>query len=567
MAAERQTADVFDYVIVGAGAAGCVLANRLAADGRHTVCVLEAGPRDHNIYLHIPGGFLKAVTNPKYAWQFKTEPSEGTAGRQITVQQGKTLGGSTAINGFNYNRGQSGDFDTWAQMGNRGWGYADVLPYFKRTERRMGSADERYRGAEGSLPITDCDWRHPLCDAFIEAAIDFGIPANPDYNAETQTGVGYFQRWIQNGWRISAARAFLRPAAKSHNLEIRTNAHATAIVFEGKRAVGVRYRQGPGHPVREVRIRREVIVAGGGANSPKLLQLSGIGPAALLGKLGIPVLHELPGVGANLRDHYMVRLVARVKGVETINDVSRGPRLWREIAKWTLGQPSILAVSPSVAYGFANSHDLSLTPDIQLNFTPGSYMKSVSGMLDKFPGMTLGFYQLRPASTGYVHARSPDPFEDPILQPNYLADPQDQQVALDGIKLVRRLLSSPKLQPYYEREESPGASVTEDADLLTFARENGSTAYHLIGACRMGPRTDPSAVVDDQLRVYGLEGLRAADSSIMPTMPSANTCASSYMIGEKAADMILGKQPLEAQILGPLADNLNPRPGSERLSA
>jgi choline dehydrogenase len=541
--------DVFDYVIVGAGAAGCVLANRLVSDGRYTVCVLEAGPSDHNIHLHIPGGFIKAVSNPKYAWQFKTEPSEGTAGRAITVQQGKTLGGSTAINGFNYNRGQPGDFNTWAQLGNRGWGYADVLPYFKRTERRIGGTDERYRGAEGGLPITDCDWRHPLCDAFIDAAVGIGIPRNPDYNAKTQTGVGYFQRWIRNGWRISAARAFLRPA-RSRNLEIRTNAQATAILFDAKRAVGIRYVEGSrqGGVLREVRARREVILSSGGANTPKLLQLSGIGPADVLAGLGIPVFHALPGVGANLRDHYMVRLVARVKGVETINDIARGPRLWREIAKWTIGRPSILAISPSVAYGFANARDLSLEPDVQLNFTPGSYMKSVTGMLDTFPGMTLGSYQLRPESTGYVQARSTDPFEDPIIQPNYLAHHEDQQVAVAGIKLVRRLLNAPELRTYYDTEVSPGSTVVDDADLLAFARENGSTAYHLMGACRMGPRDDAATVVDDELRVIGLENLRVVDASIMPTMPSANTCASTYMIAEKAADMILGREPLEPAI-------------------
>ncbi|HEX2135881.1 MAG TPA: GMC family oxidoreductase N-terminal domain-containing protein [Microvirga sp.] len=549
MPEQRQSADVFDYVIVGAGAAGCVLAHRLTADSANTVCVLEAGPRDQNIYLHIPGGFIKAATNPKYAWQFYSEPSEGTAGRPIWIPQGKTLGGSTAINGFNYNRGQREDFDTWAQLGNRGWGFFDVLPYFKRTERRIGTADQRYRGSEGLLPITDCDWRHPLCDAFIEAAVKMGIPRNPDYNAETQFGVGYFQRWIYKGWRVSAARAFLRPAARGKNLEIRTQAQATAILFDGKRAVGVRYTQARGHPAREVRARREVIISSGAANSPKLLQLSGIGPPELLGKLGIPVFHELPGVGANLRDHYMVRPVARVKGVETINDMARGPRLWREVAKWALGRPSILAISPSIVHGFVNSRDLSLPPDVQLNFTPGSYAKSVSGLLDTFPGMTLGFYQLRPESIGYVHARSPDPFDDPIVQPNYLAHDEDRQVAIDGVKLVRRLLAAPELQPYYVREESPGASVAADADLLAYARESGSTSFHLMGTCRMAPKADPGAVVDDELRVYGLQNLRVVDASIMPTMPSANTCASTFMIAEKGADMILGREPLEAQII------------------
>jgi choline dehydrogenase len=563
MAAERPSADIFDYVIVGAGAAGCLLANRLSADGTNTVCVLEAGPRDHNIYLHIPGGFIKAVTNPKYTWQYKTEPSEGSAGRPISLPQGKTLGGSTAINGLNYNRGQRGDFDGWAQQGNHGWGYADVLPYFRRTERRIGQSDPRYRGTEGLLPITDCDWRHPLCDAFIESAVELGLPRNVDYNGESQTGVGYYQRWIDKGWRVSAARAFLRPAMKNKNLEIRTNAHATAVLFEGKRAKGVRYTQGPGHPAREVKARREVILSSGATNTPRLLQLSGIGPVPLLSKLGIPVFHELAGVGANFRDHYMIRLVARAKDVETINDVARGPKLLREIARWALGRPSILAISPSVAYGFANTHDLSLEPDIQLVFTPGSYVRSVTGLLDNFPGMTLGFYQCRPESTGYVHARSADPFDNPVIQPNYLAHETDRQVAVAGVKLMRRILAGKAIQRYYDREEAPGPSVTDDAGLLDFARDSGNTAYHPMGTCRMGPARDPSVVVSDELRVYGLEGLRVADASIMPTMPSANTCASVFMIAEKAADMILGRQAPAAEIIDTNDDARSPT----RLSA
>ena len=550
MSPETSSADSFDYVIVGAGAAGCLLANRLSASGTMTVCLLEAGPRDRNIYLHIPGGFIKAVTDPKYTWQFKTEPSEGSGGRPISLPQGRTLGGSTAINGLNYNRGQRGDFDGWAQLGNRGWGYADVLPYFKRTERRIGESDPRYRGTEGLLPITDCDWRHPLCDAFIDSAVDLGLPRNSDYNGETQTGVGYYQRWIENGWRVSAARAFLRPAAKNKNLEIRTNAHATALLFDGKRATGVRYTQGPGHPPREIRARREVILSSGATNTPKLLQLSGIGPGPLLTKLGIPVFHELLGVGANFRDHYMVRLVARARGVETINDMARGPKLLREIARWALGRPSILAISPSVAYGFANTHDLSLEPDIQIVFTPGSYVKSVTGLLDNFPGMTLGFYQCRPESTGYVHARSASPFDPPLVQPSYLAHETDQQVVIAGVKLVRRILAGRPMQRYYEREEAPGPTITNDADLLDFARDSGNTAYHPMGTCRMGPRHASTAVVNDELKVHGLEGLRVVDASIMPAMPSANTCAAVFMIAEKAADMILGRPAPTAELVG-----------------
>jgi choline dehydrogenase-like flavoprotein len=528
--------DLFDYVIVGAGAAGCVLANRLAADGQHTVCLLEAGPPDSSIFLRIPAGVYKVSSNPKYAWQFETEPGPGIANRSIPMPQGKTLGGSTAINGMNYNRGRPADFDNWAQRGNRGWCYADVLPYFKRTERRIGTCDGHYRGLDGALPITDCDWRHPLCDAFIKAAQNLGLPRNPDYNGASQAGVGYYQRYIENGWRISAARAFVRPIAKNRNLEIRTRAQATAVLFDRKRAYGIRYTIESGHPAREVKARREVILCAGAANTPKLLQLSGVGPSAQLAPLGIPVLHEMPGVGANLQDHYMVHLVVRVN-VETVS--GRGMALLREAGKWALGRPSVLAISPSLVYGFANSRNLCSDPDIQIDLALGNYSTRPS---EKFPVLKVGFYHLRPRSIGFVHARSADPFHAPIIQPNYLEHEQDQRVVIDGIKTLRRVLSAPELQPYYETEELPGASVTDDADCLEYARQAGLTAYHLCGSCQMGPRDNPAAVVDDQLRVHGLDGLRIADASIMPTVPSANTSAAVFMIAEKASDMIMGRQ-------------------------
>ncbi|HZD26312.1 MAG TPA: GMC family oxidoreductase N-terminal domain-containing protein [Alphaproteobacteria bacterium] len=542
-------ADSFDYVIVGSGMAGSVLAARLSEDGRHSVCVLEAGPPDRSPYIHLPAGFIKLLFNPKYTWQFKTEPGPGIDGRQVATTQGRTLGGSSSINGFNYNRGQRGDFDTWAQMGNRGWGYADVLPYFRRSERRLGDADPRFRGSDGPLPITDCDWQHPLCEAFLEGAAELGIPRNPDYNGVAQAGTGYYQRWIHRGRRVSAARAFLHPAARRHNLEVRTNAQATQIVFENRRATGVSYAAGPGEPPRMVRARREVVLACGSANTPKLLQISGIGPGPLLRELEVPVVHALPGVGENLRDHYMVRLVGRVQGVRTLNSMVRGPRLAGEVAKWLLGRPSALAISPSVAYGFWQSDEALSEPDLQLVFTPGSYKASIPGLLDAFEGMTLGFYQQRPESLGHVRARSRSAFDDPAIQPNYLMHETDRRVALGGIRLARRLLHAPALQRYLEREEQPGEAATSDDALLDFARAQGSTAYHLIGTCRMGPADRIDSVVDDELRVIGVEGLRVADASIMPTMPSANTGAATLMIGEKAADLILGRTPLPAEAL------------------
>ena len=457
--------DVFDYVIVGAGAAGCLLANRLTEDGRTTVCVLEAGPPDRNFYIHLPAGFIKVGYDPKYTWPFRTQSSEGTAGRRILTTQGRTLGGSSAINGFNYTRGQPADYDTWAGMGNPGWGYADVLPYFKRTEHRIGQSDPRYRGQEGLLPITDCDWRHPLCDAFIEGAASAGLPKQSDYNAEKQTSTGYYQRWIENGWRVSAASAFLRPAMKRANLDVRTNAHATAILLEGKRATGVEYASGPGAASKQVRARREVILTAGAANTPKLMQLSGIGPASVLDGLGIGVKRDLRGIGENLRDHMMVRSIVQVKGVETLNSAARGWRLLREIAKWALKRPSILAISPSVAYAFCRADLSTGNPDLQFHFSPGSYASGIAGKLDAFPGMTLGFYQLRPTSSGFVRARSSNPFDDPAVQPNYLSTEEDRRLVVAALRLTRRFLRTPALAKYSEREVSP-LRPAEDAIII-----------------------------------------------------------------------------------------------------
>ena len=531
----------FDYVIVGAGAAGSVLANRLTEDGTSTVCVLEAGPPDRNPYIHIPAGFIKTLFDPACTWQFRTEPTARTGGRAIATTQGRTLGGSSSINGMIYNRGQPTDLDSWAQRGNRGWGYADVLPYYRRSERRIGPGEDAVRGRDGGIPVTDMDWMHEVSEAFIKGCVAAGIPRNPDYNGGEQAGVGYFQRAILNGRRVSAARAFLKPARARRTLEVRTNARATAILLEGTRATGVQYVRRRGGPVHTVRARREVILSAGTVNTARLLQVSGIGPAPLLGELGIPVQHALPGVGENFRDHYAVRVVMRARpGVTTLNELSRGPRLAGQVARWAAGRPSILATAPSHVHVFWQSFAGLDLPDLQCVFTPGSYKQGRVYVLDDYPGVTAGAWAHRPQSTGHVRARSRDVFEDPVIQPNYLSDPMDRRVTLAGLRLLRRLLTTPELAPFLADEVLPGAEVQSDDALLDFAYANGSTTYHLIGTARMGPATDPTAVVDDQLRVHGLQGLRVADASIMPSMPSANTYATTLMIAEKAADMIRG---------------------------
>jgi choline dehydrogenase len=537
--------DTFDYVIVGSGAAGSILCRRLTEDPGVSVCVLECGPPDRHPFIHIPAGFIKMLFNPTYTWQFQTEPGEGVNGRRIPTTQGRTLGGSSSINGMIYNRGQRADFDSWAQRGNRGWGYVDVLPYFKRTELRIGVADDRIHGRMGDLPVTDMDWFHPVCDAFMDGAQELGIPRCEDYNSgDRQGGVGYFQRLINRGYRHSAARVFLHPARRGGQLDVRTDARASRILFDGNLAKGVRYVDDRDRTtVKEVFARREVIVSGGTANTAKLLQISGVGPAALLHELGVPVVADLP-VGENFRDHYSVRIVARVKNIRTMNEMSKGFGLAGQIARWALGKPSILALSPSLVHWFWKSADTMEQPDLQGVFSPASYKQGFVGLLDDYPGMTAGVWQHRPESIGYVYARSTDPFEDPAIQPNYLHDPMDRQVLLNGMKLARKLLHTQALAPYFDRDELPGPAVGSDDEWMDYARQYGSTSYHLIGTARMGPESDRSSVVSDQLLVHGLQGLRVVDASVMPSMPSANTYSSTMMIAEKASDMIRGRQPL-----------------------
>ncbi|MBT5108200.1 MAG: choline dehydrogenase [Rhodospirillaceae bacterium] len=533
--------DTFDYVVVGAGAAGCVLINRLSEDGAASVCVIEAGGNDRHPLISIPAGFVKTLYGDRFVWPFETEPSPALGGRSIAIPQGRVVGGSSSINGMVYNRGQAADFDTWAQMGNRGWGFDDLLPYFKRSERRIGAGDDRFRGRVGELPITDIDWINPLAEAFLDAAEGMGIPRTPDYNAGYQFGAGYFQRYIHEGKRVSAAKAFLRPALRRKLTALRTGAQVVALEMEGRKATGVRYRDGAGNE-HVVQARREVIVSAGAVNSPKLLQLSGIGPAGLLNDLGAPVVAPLAGVGENLRDHYSVRMTARARNVVTINEYARWPRLPLEVAKWLGRKPSVLALCPTIAFVHGKSHPDLEESDLRILFTPGSYQDGRVYVLDDFPGMTCGAAQPRPESTGYVRAVSRDPADAPVVQPNYLAAEADQRITLAGLRLARALLNSPELAPFFETETLPGAAVNSDDELLDFARQRGNTGYHLVGTCRMGPATDATAVVDDELRVHGVGNLRVIDASIMPMLPSANTFASTIAIAEKGADLIRGRE-------------------------
>ena len=532
--------ETFDFIVIGAGAAGSLLAARLADSGA-TVCLIEAGPRDYHPFLRIPAGYIKMIQNPRFTWQFRTDASEGTAGRRIATTQGRVLGGSSSINGLIYNRGQDLDFDHWAQLGNRGWSYAEVLPYFRRTERRLGVADPSYRGLDGSLIVSDIDWKNPLCDAFIEAAVSLGIPRNDDYNGAKQEGVGYYQRVIHRGLRVSAATAFLRPVAKHRNIRVCTEALAQRVELERGAAAAVSFQQGG--QTRRVFAEREIVLCCGALNTPKIMQISGLGPARLLQSIGAPVYLDLPGVGENLRDHYAVRMTARVKGVETINEKTRGWRLAREALRWSVGLPSVLALSPSLVHAFARSDPALDRPDLQLTFTPASYREGIAGLLDGYAGMTCGVWQQRPESRGYVRAVSLEAAEAPQIQPNYLSDPSDRRAMIQGVRFGRRLFRAPAMNTFLEAETSPDPTLEHDDELIDYIRKMGSTVFHLMGSCRMGQADDPMAVVTPDLKVRGVERLRIADASIMPTMPSANTMAATYMIAEKAADLILGRTP------------------------
>jgi choline dehydrogenase len=540
MAGQKESFEA-DFVVIGAGSAGCAVAARLSEDPGTRVLLLEAGGEDKNRWIHIPLGFGKTFADPSVNWCYETEPDPGAADRKVFWPRGKVLGGSSSINGMVYIRGQAEDFDHWRQLGNTGWSFDDVLPYFKRSEHQTRGADA-FHGTGGPLCVSDVPDRHPICEAFIDAAMSLGFPRNDDFNGAGQDGVGYHQTTTKNGRRCSTAVGYLRPAMNRSNLRVITNALTEKITFDGRRATGVVFRLDG--QTRTARAASEVVLCGGAVNSPQLLMLSGVGQAEHLVARGVPVVHHLPGVGQSLQDHYSAPLKFKCTMPVTVNDVMQSnlKKLKAGLQYYTF-KTGPLAMGTSPAALFARTRPELASADIKCSCSPFSADRPQDG-LHPWSGFTTIVYQLRPESRGRIELRSPDPADPPAVYPNYLATETDRQTVVDGLKLLRRIMATPRMQRFVESEFQPGPAIESDEQLLDYARRRGGTVYHPTSTCKMGG--DAMAVVDPELRVHGLEGLRVADASVMPTVVSGNTNAATIMIGERAADMVRQRMRLAA---------------------
>jgi choline dehydrogenase len=523
----------FDYIIVGSGSSGSVIANRLSEINNINICVLEAGGTNQHPFIKMPAGFIKTINDKRFNWCFKTEASQGVNNREIFFPRGKGFGGSSSINGHLYVRGQPDDYNQWAQLGNLGWGYDDILPYFKKSEYRADGNDE-YRGKDGPLFVTDIVEKHPICEEFIKGSKELGIALQQDYNSGNQEGIFYYQRTIKNGMRFSASDAFLKPALKRKNLEIHSNTMVLNIIFENKKAIGLVCKKN--NKIFKIFAEKEIILCAGAIGTPHLLQVSGVGNPEHLKNIGVSVVHENKNIGEGLQDHYAVRVSNSINKPVSLNERARGYKLALEIMKWFILKKGLISYSPAHVGAFLKSSPEIDLPDLQFVFTPASYTEGMIGKLQNTPGITCGVWQSRPHSRGYVKAISNDINAPPLIQPNYLKEQIDQDLMIEGIKRCRALLKTSNINEISLRENLPGKDIKTDKEILDYIRNNGGTVYHAIGSCRMG--IDNNAVVNSELKVNGIQNLRIADASIMPTMPSGNTNAATMMIAEKASDLI-----------------------------